>query len=43
MDVEGRTTGGDVLPWRAATLVMLAWTAAFLIAAALVDSRRDIV
>jgi ABC-2 type transport system permease protein len=35
-------TGGDVLPWGAATLVLLAWTAAFLLAAALVDRRRDI-
>jgi ABC-2 type transport system permease protein len=39
----GGDTGGDVLPWGAATLVLLAWTAVFLIAAALVDSRRDIV
>jgi len=35
-------TGGDVLPWGAASLVLLAWTAAFLLAAALVDHRRDI-
>jgi ABC-2 type transport system permease protein len=35
-------TGGDVLPWGAACLVLLAWSAAFLIAAALVDHRRDI-
>jgi ABC-2 type transport system permease protein len=39
----GGDTGGDALPWGAATLVLLAWTAAFLISAALVDSRRDIV
>jgi len=39
----GGDTGGDVLPWGAAVAVLLAWTAAFLIAAALVDSRRDIV
>jgi hypothetical protein len=35
-------SGGDVLPWGAALLVMLGWTAAFVLAAALVDSRRDI-
>jgi ABC-2 type transport system permease protein len=39
----GGDTGGDVLPWGAAVLVLLAWTAAFVIAAAVVDSRRDIV
>jgi hypothetical protein len=38
----GGDTGGDVLPWGAACLVLLAWTAAFLLAAALVDHRRDI-
>jgi ABC-2 type transport system permease protein len=38
----GGDTGGDVLPWAAAFLVMLAWTVAFVLAAALVDSRRDI-
>jgi hypothetical protein len=38
----GGDTGGDVLPWGAAFLVMLAWTAAFLLSAALVDRRRDI-
>ena len=38
----GGDTGGDVLPWAAAALVMLAWTAAFLLAAALVDQRRDV-
>ena len=38
----GGDTGGDVLPWAAAFLVMLAWTAAFVLAAALVDRRRDI-
>jgi ABC-2 type transport system permease protein len=35
-------TGGLVLPWGAACLVLLAWSAAFLLAAALVDHRRDI-
>jgi ABC-2 type transport system permease protein len=39
----GGDTGGDVLPWGAAVLVLLGWTAAFVIVAALVDSRRDIV
>ena len=39
----GGDTGGDVLPWGAAVLVLVAWTAAFVIAAAVVDSRRDIV
>jgi ABC-2 type transport system permease protein len=39
----GGDTGGDVLSWGAASLVLLAWTAAFLLAAALVDHRRDIV
>jgi ABC-2 type transport system permease protein len=39
----GGDTGGDVLPWGAACLVLLAWTAVFLIAAAVVDARRDIV
>ena len=39
----GGDTGGDVLPWGAACLVLLAWTALFLIAAAVVDARRDIV
>jgi ABC-2 type transport system permease protein len=34
--------GGDMLPWGAACLVLLAWTAAFLLAAALLDHRRDI-
>ncbi len=38
----GGDTGGDVLPWAAAFLVMLAWTVAFVLVAALVDSRRDI-
>jgi hypothetical protein len=38
----GGDTGGDVLPWVAAFLVMLAWTAVFLLAAALVDGRRDV-
>jgi len=31
-----------VLPWGAAFFVMLAWAAAFLLAAALVDGRRDV-
>jgi ABC-type transport system involved in multi-copper enzyme maturation permease subunit len=35
-------TGGDLLAWGAATLVLLAWTALFLLAATLVDRRRDI-
>jgi ABC-2 type transport system permease protein len=39
----GGDTGGDVLPWGAAFAVLVAWTAALLLAAALVDSRRDIV
>jgi len=34
--------GGDLLPWGAAFAVMLAWTAAFLVAGALVDRRRDV-
>jgi hypothetical protein len=34
--------GGALLPWAAASLVLLAWTAAFLVAAAVVDRRRDI-
>jgi hypothetical protein len=38
----GGDTGGDVLPFASALLVMIAWTAAFLVAAALVDHRRDI-
>lgn len=38
----GGDTGGQVLPWVAALLVMLAWTAAFVLAATLVDHRRDI-
>jgi ABC-2 type transport system permease protein len=38
----GGDTGGDVLPWAAAALVMLAWTAAFVLAAAAVDHRRDV-
>jgi hypothetical protein len=38
----GPVTGGDVLPWGAAFLVMLAWAAVFLLAAALVDGRRDV-
>ena len=35
-------TGGDVLPWAAGCLVLLAWSAAFLLAAGLVDHRRDV-
>ena len=31
-----------MLPWGAAFLVMLAWTAVFLLAASLVDGRRDV-
>lgn len=38
----GGDTGGAVLPWGAACLVMLGWTAAILLSAALVDRRRDI-
>ena len=34
--------GGDLLPWGAAFAVMVAWTAAFLVAGALVDRRRDV-
>jgi hypothetical protein len=34
--------GGEVLPWGAACLVLLAWAAAFLLAAAIVDRRRDV-
>jgi ABC-2 type transport system permease protein len=35
-------TGGDVLPWAGALVVLLAWTAIFVLAAAAVDRRRDI-
>jgi hypothetical protein len=35
-------TGGDILPWVDAVLVLLAWTTFFILAAALVDRRRDI-
>lgn len=38
----GGDTGGDVLPWASAFLVLIAWTALFLVAAAVVDRRRDI-
>ena len=38
----GGDNGGDVLPWGGALAVLIAWTAAFLIAAAVVDQRRDI-
>ena len=31
-----------MLPWGAAFLVLLAWTAVSLLAAALVDGRRDV-
>ena len=35
-------TGGDILPWFDALLVLLAWTTFFILAAALVDRQRDI-
>ena len=35
-------TGGDVLSWGSAFAVLFAWTAVFVLAAALVDRRRDI-
>jgi ABC-2 type transport system permease protein len=35
-------TGGDLLPFIGALLVQIAWTALFVVAAALVDRRRDI-
>jgi ABC-2 type transport system permease protein len=38
----GGGSGGDLLPWGAACLVLLVWTGAFVLAAALVDRRRDI-
>jgi ABC-2 type transport system permease protein len=38
----GGEGGDEVLPWGAAFLVLLAWTAVFLLAAALVDGRRDV-
>jgi hypothetical protein len=38
----GGDNGGDLLPWAAALLVLLAWTATFVLAAALVDRRRDV-
>jgi hypothetical protein len=38
----GGDTGGDQLPWGGASLVLLGWTAAFVLAAALVDRRRDV-
>lgn len=34
--------GGDLLPWGAASLILLAWTVAFVVVGALVDRRRDI-
>jgi hypothetical protein len=39
----GGGNGGHVLPWAAALAVMIVWTAAFVLAAGLVDRRRDIV
>jgi ABC-2 type transport system permease protein len=38
----GGDTGGRVLPWVDALLVMLAWSGLFVLAAVLVDRRRDI-
>jgi ABC-2 type transport system permease protein len=38
----GGEGGSDALPWGAAFLVLLAWAAAFLLAAAAVDHRRDV-
>jgi hypothetical protein len=38
----GGDTGGEVLPFGAACLVMLGWTVAFVVAAAVVDRRRDV-
>jgi hypothetical protein len=38
----GGDNGGDLLPWAAALGVLLAWTATFVLAAALVDRRRDV-
>jgi ABC-2 type transport system permease protein len=38
----GGDTGGDVLPWASAFAVLAAWTALFVVAAAVVDRRRDI-
>jgi hypothetical protein len=35
-------TGGQTLPWAAAVAVLIVWTAAFVLAALLVDRRRDI-
>jgi hypothetical protein len=39
----GGDNGGDLLPWVSAFLVLIAWTAVFVVAAMLVDRRRDIV
>lgn len=39
--ISGDTTG-DLLPWAAAVAVMIVWTAVFVLAAAVVDRRRDI-
>jgi hypothetical protein len=38
----GGDSDGNLLPWGGAFAVLLAWTAIFLIAAAVVDRRRDI-
>lgn len=38
----GGSGGGDLLPFGAALLVLIAWTVAFVLAGALVDRRRDI-
>ena len=35
-------TGGQTLPWAAAVAVLVAWTLAFVVAAILIDRRRDI-
>ncbi len=33
---------GDLLPWGAASAVLLAWAVAFVVVGALIDRRRDI-
>jgi ABC-2 type transport system permease protein len=38
----GGEQGGDVLPWFGAFVVLVAWTAVFVVAGAVVDRRRDI-
>ena len=38
----GGDTGGQTLPWAAAVAVLVAWMVVFLVAAVLVDRRRDI-